>query len=176
MQGLELCRRYFFEVGLPAIRSRMPEAEARMAAGLAGGSECHGADDDVSRDHGWGPRFTVWLSEDDVEEFAEPLRAATADLPCEYLGYGWAKEPERTCGVIGIASFVEGVVGYASPPAHARGWLHIPEERLFTLATVAVFHDPTGVASSSLAAFARYPEDVRRKRLGACLFWAWEWA
>ena len=51
MQGLELCRRFFFEVGLPAIRARVPEAEARIAAGIVGGSECHGA----AAEDGQGP-------------------------------------------------------------------------------------------------------------------------
>ncbi|MAF09191.1 hypothetical protein CMK11_01970 [Candidatus Poribacteria bacterium] len=175
MQGLELCRRFFLEVGMPAIRARVPEGEGRFAAGIAGGSECHGADDEVSRDHGWGPGFTLWVGEEDHDRLAEPLRAALADLPRTFLGHGWAKESGNTCRVMGIAPLIEHFVGSASPPEVPIEWLHVPEEWLFELASVQVFHDPTGEVSNALAAFAAYPDDVRRQRLSACLFWAWEW-
>lgn len=175
MQGLELCRRFFFEVGLPAIRARVPEAEAQIAAGIVGGSECHGADDEVSRDHGWGPGFTLWLGDTDLERFAESLRAVVHDLPRTFLGYGWAREPEKTCRVMGVGPLIEHFTGRSSPPDDVSDWLHIPEEWLFELTGAALFYDATGEVSAAIDAFAMYPEDVRKQRLRACLFWSWEW-
>ncbi|MBR4767553.1 MAG: tetratricopeptide repeat protein, partial [Lachnospiraceae bacterium] len=41
--GMELCRRYYEEIGAPMIREKFPEYEGRIAAGLVGeGSECYG--------------------------------------------------------------------------------------------------------------------------------------
>jgi len=175
VQGLELCRRFFFDVGLPAIRERVPDAEPIIAAGIAGGSECHGADDDTSCDHGWGPGFTVWLNDAHIERFGDALRNALDDMPREFLGHGWARDTEKACRVMGIDPLIAHYVGRAAPSEEAVEWLSIPEEWLFELASVRVFHDPTGETSSAIGAFAAYPADVRRQRLGACLFWAWEW-
>lgn len=36
MKGLELCRRFFFEVGLPQITKDLPECLPYIAAGLGG--------------------------------------------------------------------------------------------------------------------------------------------
>ena len=56
MRGLELSRRFYEEFGREMVRKEFPEYEERIAAGLVGqGSECFGYDDEVSRDHDFGP-------------------------------------------------------------------------------------------------------------------------
>ena len=69
MKGIELSKKCFFERFLPTVREKLPEAEAKIAAGLVGGgSECFGFDDEVSRDHDFSNGFYVWLtSEDDIK-------------------------------------------------------------------------------------------------------------
>ena len=52
MQGLELAKRYYEEVGRPMLERDFPELLPRLAAGLVGdGSECLGFDDAISQDH-----------------------------------------------------------------------------------------------------------------------------
>src|SRR5512136_2870337 len=97
MKGLELCRHFFFEVGLPAIRAGLPACLPYLAAGPVAGSHCYGNDDDVSQDHGWGPGFAVWLSGEAHARLAEPLQSLLDGLPREHLGYGWRVQPAHTC-------------------------------------------------------------------------------
>ena len=59
----------------------------RIAAGLCGeGSECFGFDDAVSRDHDFGPRFFLFLTEEDNASFGYALARAYAALPQEFHG------------------------------------------------------------------------------------------
>ena len=63
MKGLELSQRFFEEVGFPAIREHLPECVSHITVGLSGGSQSHGNDDEISRDHGWGrvSWFGYWM-------------------------------------------------------------------------------------------------------------------
>jgi len=69
MKGLELARRFFTDVALPAFKEQAPDTLGSMAFGLAGpGSECYGFDDEISRDHDWGPRDRTYLGTDSPPE------------------------------------------------------------------------------------------------------------
>lgn len=68
MQGLPLARDFFFTHGLPMIRESFKDIADRIAVGLVGpGSECYGFDDQLSRDHDWGPGFCLWLRQKDFQ-------------------------------------------------------------------------------------------------------------
>ena len=175
MKGLELCRRFFWEVGFPAIKNNLPECVPYLATGLSGGSQCHGNDDEVSQDHGWGPGFVVWLVQENYDRFAEPLQAVLSELPQEYLGYGWQSQPRQTCAVYEIGQYFNSVVGCEMAPEVALDWLHIPEECLFEITHRPVFYDATGEVTKRFESFSQYPEDIWKKRLSACLAWLWEW-
>lgn len=175
MRGFELSERFFREIGLPAVERRLPGCVRRLAVGVEVGSQAHKNDDDVSRDHGWGPGFTVWLGREDFDDYGERLQEILDSLPQEYDGFHWENPPERTCRVVEVGSYIKSVVGFSEPPESPKDWLRIPESYLFELAPSRLFHDEPGFVSARLRAFSRYPEDVWRQRMGACLSWCWEW-
>ena len=175
MKGFDLCQTYFRQVGFPAIERNLPECIPRLAVGLSGGSQSHRNDDEISRDHSWGPGFTVWLVQEDYDQFAEPLQAILDTLPHEYLGYRWAKPRQSTSHVAEVSRHIRSVVGCEAPPEATIDWLHIPEEYLFEITPRKIFHDATGEVTRRFESFTEYPEDVWKKRLSACLTWMWEW-
>ena len=175
MKGFELSERFFREIGLPTIEQRLPGCVPRLAVGVSGGSQAHKNDDAVSRDHGWGPRFTVWFAKDDFDDHSERLQEVLNTLPNEYEGFRWEDPRARTCGVIEIGSYIESAVGFSEPPESPMDWLRIPESYLFELTPSRLYHDGPGIVSARFRAFSTYPDDVWKQRMGACLSWLWEW-
>ncbi len=172
MTGLELAARYFAEHGAPLLEARFAEHRERIAAGLVGpGSECFGCDDELSRDHDWGPGFCLWLTHDDHRAIGTRLQEALGTLPATYAGFGprhasaWGG---GRVGVFEIGEFHRGLIGLDRPPRSLGEWRAIPEERLATATNGAVFTDPLGdFTRFRRALLAFYPEDVRLKKIAA---------
>jgi len=172
MNGLTLAEQYFHEHGLPMIRECFPLHVERMACGLVGdGSECFGFDDEISRDHDWGPGFCIWLTCGDYDDIAEELRLKYQQLPRIFLGYGprgqsdWGDE---RVGVFEIGNFYSRFIGYRSVPQKNEDWMILPESALAAATNGKVFYDLLGEFSSirnQLLQF--YPDDVRLKKIAA---------
>ncbi len=107
-KGLDICREYFERLGLPVIREKFPEYIHEMAFGLVGeGSDCYGFDDEVSRDHDWGPGFCIWVSDALYEKIGAKLQECYDELPSDFLGFKRAPfvQGEKRRGVIRISDF-----------------------------------------------------------------------
>nr|WP_243394263.1 DUF4037 domain-containing protein [Bifidobacterium parmae] len=101
ISGLKLAKAYWEEIGRPMVRAKYPEYADRIAAGLVGhGSECYGFDDAYSHDHDFGPRFCLWLTDDDYAAIGARLQADYDALPRDFRGYvrpsATADEPTDT--------------------------------------------------------------------------------
>lgn len=172
MKGLELCRTYFFEHGLPMLEAEFPHLLDRMAAGLVGdGSDCFGYDDHISRDHDWGPGFCLWLSKEDYYSFGAGLSAAMDRLPKSFMGFGPRLDSQWGQGRVGAFStpdFYTGFIGMDRLPSGLDDWLHIPESALAACTNGAVFMDRGGEFSSWRDFLLNYyPEDVRLKKIAS---------
>ena len=170
MKGLDLALDYYLKVGRPMLLNQFPALSGRMAAGLVGeGSECFGFDDELSRDHDFGPAFCLWLSAKDYQKLGEPLQQAYDRLPSEFEGYAArvnTRYAGKRVGVFEIGGFYEKFLRIDHPPYSLAEWRALPESALAAATNGKVFEDGSGEFSAfreNLLAF--YPEDVRLKKI-----------
>ena len=176
LSGLELARAYWDAHGKPLL-ARYPHHRGRIAVGLVGhGSECYGFDDEISRDHDFGPGFCLWLTADDHEAIGAELQADYEALPAEFRGVAArletprARGDQRRVGVFEIGDFHERITGYRAAPSAAHEWLLLEEATLSAATNGAVFADPFGAFGAVRGGFVRMPRDVQlalvSRRLG----------
>lgn len=147
VSGLKLARAFWTQMGKPMIAAKYPQYAGRIAAGLVGhGSECYGFDDAYSQDHDFGPRFCLWLTDEDYAAIGEQLEADYEALPRKFsvdaqgrvtfeaharsdasgaFPSAGADSPvtpraqgaNRRDGVFRIGDFFESITGYHTAPA-----------------------------------------------------------
>ena len=169
LKGLELSRQYYEAMRGALLADYAPIAH-RIAAGLVGhGSECFGFDDELSRDHDFGPGFCIWLTDEDYAALGKQMQADYERLPPEFAGFP-ARRPGRRSGqrvgVFSILGFYSEFLGAAELPQSEADWLQIPEPLLACATNGEVFSDPAGEFSRIRAVLAAYyPEVILRKKL-----------
>ena len=176
MKGLELARKYWEELGRPAFEKECPQVLEKACVGLIGeGSECFGFDDEISRDHDWGPGFCVWLSTADAEAYGAKAAAVYRSLPEEFMGFKRLVLNEQTGGRVGVIEtgrFYAGYTGLDRVPQSIFEWRCIPETGLAVVTNGELFVRNEGQFTEireGLKGF--YPEDLRKKKLAMhCAF------
>ena len=172
MKGLELARAYY-EVCAPLLQERIPDVMAQAAVGLVGeGSECFGCDDDISRDHDWGPAFCLWVPRAVGVAALPRIEEAYAALPAAFEGFPSRMDKTRRMGRVGplsIEKFYGFFLGTETMPAAWQDWLAIPEYNLAACTNGAVFADALGEFSRRRALLLDYyPQDVHLQKLASC--------
>lgn len=174
MQGLELCREFYRQSVFPAITERFGKRACRVAAGLAGqGSDCLGYDDDISRDHDFGPGCCLWLTDEDFVSFGSELQELYDSLPNEFMGFSRnaTAQASSRVGVIPISRFYIQFTGCPDVPPNDTAWFRIQEHHLASVTSGEVFCDDPGEFSRIRKALLPcYPRDVRIKKLAARVF------
>ncbi len=172
MTGLTLSRLYYEQVGRPALEKEFPQYMSRIAVGLVGdGSECFGYDDEISRDHDFGPGFCIWLDKNDFESIGEKMQEVYENLPKEFMGFKARNTSRRGAGRVGvfeISDFYRQFIGTQQPSDSLMRWLYLPEHKIATAVNGEVFEDNLGKFTEIRNALsAYYPEDVRIKKIAA---------
>jgi hypothetical protein len=154
ISGQELSRRFYEEEVQPVLDAAYPGLP--YSAGLLGrGSEVLGYDDQMSRDHNWGPRVLLFLGDDDhinhSHAVSESLRAA---LPPRFHNHAteYSISTLRSYFQRHLDIDIDGEI-------EARDWLTFPEQRLRMITAGAVYHDQVGLQAVR-DRFAYYPYDV----------------
>jgi len=176
IKGLELCETFFHEHGLPIIRQYNPNL--RFTAGLIGyGSDVLGYDDHVSTDHMWGPRFYLFLQENDIKNKNDLMDLFETNLPYVYKGYSVNfSEPDPNDNGVRHSEFIDS--GKVSPliwiytvndfikeylgmmPSSNVDWLALSEHRLLGFSSGKLFIDMLDV-SEIREKLSFYPHDVK---------------
>jgi uncharacterized protein DUF4037 len=180
MNGLELSRRYFFEAALPLVQERFPELSQRVAAGLVSaglghgaGSEVGGFDDEISRDHNWGPRCFLFISEQDKTRLGEALQACLDQhLPEQFHGFRTIPTtlPAHRVSVLTPQEHLRAVLDLAAIPTLDLDWLGLPEALLFEYTAGEIYYEPVPLVSPLREQLVYYPEEVWHKRLSFAFF------
>ena len=185
VKGMRLCEAFFFEVAKPILDQAFPELI--YTAGLLGyGSDVLGYDDQVSTDHMWGPRFYLFLREEDKGLKAEIYETLAANFPYEYQGYsvnfsapnledkGVRVAEKISSGPVSpllflhtVKEFLEEYLGTSrlddlTPP----DWLAFSENRLLCLTSGKLFVDGLSL-QSQLDKLRFYPDLVRNYLLAS---------
>jgi hypothetical protein len=172
--SLELSQLLYKEKIKPIMALGFPDVPY-AAATLGMCSEALGLDDEVSTDHMWGPRVTLFLSKEDKARYDEELiegfrqefpktfkgRKATwhkpgvdiQDTSDEMLYSVWTTTVDDWLGFCG---------GSDALPLQPAEWLKVSEQHLLEATNGIVFHDDTGKLTKARQALSYYPDDVLR--------------
>lgn len=176
MKGLDIARDYFFSWGRPFLTKQFPDLANRVAAGRLLGSDVLGGDDEVSRDHNWGPQFDLFLSAGDYAAYGKQVsEAINAAAPNPWRGYRLAGAGDKSVQVENIPEWFRNYAKVARLPTCGQDWPEASEESvLYFVRHGEVWIDGTGELSAWRSALHEYPEQVLRKRLAEECFRIWQ--
>ena len=174
IKGLELSKRYFYDIVLPEFEKSLKDILPLCAFGLVGeGSECYGYDDELSKDHDFGPSVCIWLRKDDYLRYKDKINKVLETLPKTYLGFRELKESEwgyNRRGLLNIEDFYFKFIGSANPPQTINDWQKIPETALATVTNGEVFLDNLGEFTKIREQLLNYyPEPIRQNKIATRL-------
>jgi hypothetical protein len=168
MSGLEICRSYYEEYGAKMIASKFDKYQSKIAVGLVGkGSDCFGFDDKESRDHDFGPRFCMWVTQETYDKIGKELQNEYEKLPNEYLGVKRIEtfHGRDRAGVFVIEDFYNNTIG-----ENSEQWFMANEYALAAAVNGEVFRDDEGIFTSYRNKLKEYyPKAIWYRRLAqAC--------
>jgi len=175
--GLKLSEYFFKEALQPLMADRFPNL-VYSAARLGWGSDVLGFDTPMSMDHGWGPKMTLFLKEEDYQEVHQEIDEFLArNLPFEIHGFPTHfSEPLQDGGRMALKETypIHHMVSFTTPerwfkdylgvnvhqPLDPITWLTLPQQRLRTVRTGRIYHDGLGTLTDIRARFHWYPHDL----------------
>ena len=186
MKGLELSRAYFSEAIRPILAERVSEIGQSYAAALLGwGSDVLENDDELSRDHEWGPRCLLFLPDPLIRHKPKILNELNRHLPVEFRGYPtrFVTDPENptvripagdSTGQVHVEvttcdDYLTQSIGTVVPESEIE-WLTIPESSLLGLTRGEVFWDGFGDLTRYRKYYQYFPLNVWKYRLA----YAWQ--
>ena len=176
--GLKLCKLFYQKEVRPILNRDFPNL--RHSAALIGwGSEVLGFDTALSRDHHWGPRVLLFLSDQEYPKLRDRIsRSLSSNLPYEFMGYSTNfSEPEpngvrhpikiksgpvnHMVTTFTLKSFFEARLGFdPAEKIEVTDWLTVPQQRLLEVVSGEVYHDGLGQLRDIRAKLRFYPKDV----------------
>jgi Domain of unknown function (DUF4037) len=164
-EAIRLARGYYEEVVAPLLRARWPHLR-HAAARLGSGSDVLGLDDDMSRDHDWGLRLTLFVEPGAVHHVAalldEHLPQSYAGLPVRF-STTWDPVVRHRVEVVTVTAFVTSHLGVDPTTDLAPvEWLGLTGQSVLEVISGEVFADTPGTLTRVRELLAWYPDDVWR--------------
>ncbi|MCB0186741.1 MAG: hypothetical protein KDE31_20885, partial [Caldilineaceae bacterium] len=123
IKGLAIAEDLFLHWGKPFLEQEFPELMGRIAVGRFSGSDVLGADDAISRDHNWGPQFTLFLSENDFSRYGAQLPATMNQAaPTKWLGCWVDGAGDKNVHVESVPLWIEEAIGFSAVPQVDADW------------------------------------------------------
>ena len=174
IKGLELSKKYFYDIVLPEFEKSLKDILPLCAFGLVGeGSECYGYDDKISQDHDFGPSVCIWLKKNDYLKHKDKINEVLRVLPKTYLGFQELKESEWGSdrrGLLNVEDFYFKFLGSSKAPETIAEWQKIPETALATVTNGEVFLDNLGEFTKIRKDLLNYyPEPIRQNKIATRL-------
>ena len=175
--GLKLSEHFYTEVIQPSMAKKFPKL-VYSAARLGWGSDVMGFDTAMSMDHGWGPKMTLFLDEQDYNSYHQLLDDYFAEnLPFTVHGFsthfgeplsdGGVMAPKNTYPIhhmITITTPHKFMLDYLGVdiqhPLTPHIWLTIPQQRLRTLSSGRIYYDGLEMLAAMRQQFHWYPQDL----------------
>jgi len=175
--GMQLSEQLYTQIVKEIITRSFPKL--KYSAGLIDyGSDVLGYDNEVSKDHQWGPRLSIFLSTSDIIEYGEKLENTLSEqLPQDFLGFStnfsgtkldFIRHMEvpvdnRIKHIIRIHSLEEFFQQHLGLDIQRKfsieNWLYFPQQRLITIRKGKIFHDDLNASKIKQMLFY-YPDDI----------------
>ena len=170
----QLFEEYYYEYGEPMLREKFPKFVDKIAIGKAGeGSECFGFDDEYSKDHDFGPGFSMWVTRETYGQIGEQLQDEYDKLPTTYRGIT-RKDMDTGKGRVGVCiieEFYERIIGMGKDPETLQEWSAIEESGLATATNGWVLKDEEGIFTSIREKILLYyPEELWKSKIAQCMY------
>jgi hypothetical protein len=188
IKGLELAEIYYRDAVSVLTEKCCPALKNGYAGGLIGyGSDVLGNDDELSRDHEWGPRCIIWLKNSDYDKYAAKLdRFLNDSLPEQFMGFPtrYKVDESMDClvpvergekgmhhiAITTVARHLEVQLGLQTLEPDLYDWLCIPEQKLLELTRGRIFDDPVGEITQVRKHLAYFPDAIWYFKM----LYAWE--
>ena len=162
VKGIDICRKYYETYVRPMIDEKFPDYASRIAAGLAGeGSDAFGFDDELSRDHDWGPSVVLWISKETDAEIGDKLRSAYEELPGDIDGIKRAPyvRGKSRRGVQVIPEFFERLTG--AQVYEDIDWRNTDSTKLAAAVNGEIWRDDEGTVTAFREKLSEgYPDEI----------------
>ena len=157
--GLQLSRMYYEQVVKKILYDFFPNLQ--YSAGLIDyGSDVLGYDTIISTDHEWGPRLSIFLKPEEIDQYSNSINEVLSkNLPYDFLGYPTNFSGKPSEGIQRLEKIEEGKVnhkiriltaedffkGHLELDMHkeieTKVWLLFPQQKLKTIRSGGIFHD-----------------------------------
>jgi hypothetical protein len=167
--GVAISLEFIESVLLPVLRASFPDDFDRLAVAVVGtGSDVLGLDDEISRDHHWGPRANVLYLKEDAGNLKRRLNAVFAEkLPRRFRNFDVHVNVGNLTGVCcsAVEEFFQRFLQTDQLPARDLDWLALCEVDLFHVTAGQVVYDGPGELTRRRQALSYYPDNVWKKRI-----------